>query len=41
MFWILRRTGAANFFNSMNNNYSSKNTSNNTNNPAGEGYLKI
>ncbi|CAO1422907.1 unnamed protein product [Diamesa tonsa] len=34
MFWILRRTGAANFFNSMNNNYSSKNTSNNTNNPA-------
>ncbi|XP_059619773.1 zinc finger protein 646 [Phlebotomus argentipes] len=24
MFWILRRTGAANFFNSINNNYSSK-----------------
>lgn len=24
MFWILRRTGAVNLFNSINNNYSSK-----------------
>jgi hypothetical protein len=29
MFWILRRTGAVNFFNSINNNYSSKSNSNN------------
>lgn len=32
MFWILRRTGAVNFFNSLNNNCSSsKNNNNNTN----------
>lgn len=32
MFWILRRTGAVNFFNSINNNYSSKSNANNNNN---------
>lgn len=32
MFWILRRTGAANFFTSINNNYSSKSNANNNNN---------
>lgn len=31
MFWILRRTGAANFFTSINNNYSSKSHTNNNN----------
>lgn len=30
MFWILRRTGAVNFFNSINNNYSPKANSVNT-----------
>lgn len=32
MFWILRRTGAANFFTSINSNYSSKSNTNNNNN---------
>lgn len=31
MFWILRRTGAATFFNSINNNCSSKSNVNNNN----------
>lgn len=31
MFWFLRRTGAANFLNSFNNNNSSSNTSKVTN----------
>lgn len=38
MFWILRRTGAANFFTSMNSNYSSKSNTNN-NNSFGELYI--
>lgn len=29
MFWIFRRTGAVNFFNSINNNYAAKSTVNN------------
>lgn len=32
MFWILRRTGAANFFTSINSNYSSKSNTNTNNN---------
>ncbi|KAJ6640043.1 hypothetical protein Bhyg_12792 [Pseudolycoriella hygida] len=32
MFWILRRTGAATFFNSINNNYSSSKSNVNNNN---------
>lgn len=37
MFWILRRTGAVNFFNSINSNYSAKgNNVNNVYNDQGE-----
>lgn len=35
MLWILRRTGAVNFFNSMNSSYSSKTTSNTKTNSTG------
>lgn len=36
MFWILRRTGAANFFNSINNNYATKGGGSGTSSNAGE-----
>lgn len=35
MFWILRRTGAVNFFNSINNNYAAKSHSMNVYNDSG------
>lgn len=36
MFWILRRTGAVNFFNSINNNYSAKSNSEDVYNNSGK-----
>lgn len=36
MFWILRRTGAVNFFNSINNNYSAKSHSESVYNDSGK-----
>lgn len=36
MFWILRRTGAVNFFNSINNNYSAKSNTLDVYNSAGK-----
>jgi hypothetical protein len=41
MFWILRRTGAVNFFNSINNNYSAKSNSVNVYNNAGKRYINL
>ncbi|CAD6994581.1 unnamed protein product [Ceratitis capitata] len=41
MFWILRRTGAANFFNSFNNNCSTSKGGNNAGTQVGECWRAI